>query len=159
MAAALDTVGIFAQRISFTRRRPGGDYAAEIEDVRRARDALIARGYQGVALVGRSFGGRMCTLLAETEPPTALVLLGHPISPPRRPRPRDEAALQAVQCPTLIVQGERDVLGPLPVLERIARANAHIELHVLPGVGHQFGPRQRDAVTHAATWLRTIRAL
>jgi predicted alpha/beta-hydrolase family hydrolase len=82
-----------------------------------------------------------------------LVLLGHPISPPNRPRPDDEAALAAVRCPTLIVQGENDRLGPLDVLQRIAALNQAIELSVLKGVGHQFGPRQAQGLELAARWL------
>jgi predicted alpha/beta-hydrolase family hydrolase len=124
-----------------------------MEDVRRARDQLRESGTERIAFVGRSFGGRVCTRQAVVEPPDALVVLGHPISPPDRPRPGDEAALAAVRCPTLIVQGERDTLGPLSVLERIAAANPRIEIYVLKGVGHQFGPRQREGVEKAATWL------
>jgi predicted alpha/beta-hydrolase family hydrolase len=95
----------------------------------------------------------MCARLAALEPPPALVLLGHPISPPDRPRPDDEAALAAVRCPTLIVQGDRDRLGPLEVLQRIAADNEHIQISVLKGVGHQFGPRQSEGIERAATWL------
>jgi predicted alpha/beta-hydrolase family hydrolase len=156
VAGRLKEVGIVTRRISFSRKRPSGDYAPEIEDVRRARDALLAEGLQRVAFVGRSFGGRMCTLLAADNPPTALVLLGHPIAPPGRPRPQDEAALAAVRCPTLIVQGARDALGPLDVLRRIAASNSCIELHVLDDVGHQFGPRQAEAVARAAAWLARL---
>jgi predicted alpha/beta-hydrolase family hydrolase len=87
------------------------------------------------------------------EPPAALVVLGHPISPRGRPRPEDEAALAAVRCPTLIVQGEHDALGPLDVLKRIATANPAIEIYVLKGVGHQFGQRQAEGLEYAATWL------
>jgi predicted alpha/beta-hydrolase family hydrolase len=53
----------------------------------------------------------------------------------------------------LIVQGDRDALGPLDVLRRIATANPAIELYVLSGVGHQFGPRQAEGLEHAAIWL------
>jgi uncharacterized protein len=153
MADRLQAHGIAARRIGFSRARPAGDFAPELDELRHVRDALMQSGLQRLALVGRSFGGRMCTRLAALEPPDALVLLGHPISPPNRPRPDDEAALLAVTCPTLIVQGDRDRLGPLSVLQRIAAENSHIALHVLPGVGHQFGPRQADGVEHAAAWL------
>src|SRR5437016_6415765 len=144
MAARLVAHGIEAKPISYARARPAGDLGAELDDVRRERDALIARGVERVALVGRSFGGRVCTRLAAAEPPAALVILGHPISPRGRPRPEDEAALAAVRCPTLIVQGEHDALGPLDVLQRIAASNSAIEVYVLKGVGHQFGPRQAE---------------
>jgi predicted alpha/beta-hydrolase family hydrolase len=153
MAARLEAVGITPLAISYSRSRPSGDFQAELDDIRKARDALISRGAEKLALVGRSFGGRMCTRLASIDAPDALVLLGHPISPPNRPRPDDEAALAAVRCPTLIVQGENDRLGPLDVLERIAQMNQAIELSVLKGVGHQFGPRQAEGLERAVAWL------
>jgi predicted alpha/beta-hydrolase family hydrolase len=153
MAARLEAHGLEARAISYSRARPGGDLATELDDVRRGRDALSALGLERVALVGRSFGGRVCTRLSAVEPPAALVVLGHPISPRGRPRPDDEAALAAVRCPTLIVQGEHDALGPLPVLERIAKANPVIEIYVLKGVGHQFGQRQAQGLEYAAVWL------
>jgi predicted alpha/beta-hydrolase family hydrolase len=153
MAARLEAYGIVALPISYSRARPGGELGPELDDVRRARQLIVAEGVERVALVGRSFGGRVCTRLAALEPPPALVVLGHPISPRGRPRPDDEAALAAVRCPTLIVQGEHDALGPLDVLERIAASNPAIELYVLKGVGHQFGPRQREGLEYAATWL------
>lgn len=154
MAEALLALGMEASAISFSRASRSRDLVAEMDDVRRARDALLTKGIECVALVGRSFGGRVCTRVAALERPAALVVLGHPISPPNRPRPDDEAALAAVSCPTLIVQGDHDRLGPLRVLERIAANNSRIELYVLTGVGHHFGARQRDGVQYAATWLR-----
>ena len=36
---------------------------------------------------------------------------------------------------------------------RIAQVNQAIELSVLKGVGHQFGPRQAEGLERAATWL------
>src|SRR5205823_13224195 len=124
--------------------------------VRRARAEILKTGASKLAFVGRSFGGRVCTRLASLEPPQALVVLGHPISPPNRPRPDDEAALAAVRCPTLIVQGEHDRLGPLAVLQRIAAINPCIEIAVLRGVGHQFGARQAEGIERAATWLLEV---
>lgn len=154
MARQLASVGIAARAISYARARPGGDLSPEIDQVCQARDALRA---DRIALVGRSFGGRVCTrLAAESEPPDALVVLGHPIAPRNRPRPDDEAALAAVRCPTLIVQGDHDALGPLNVLERIAASNANIELFVLKDTGHNFGKRQSEGVAYAADWLSRV---
>jgi hypothetical protein len=155
MAAQLTAVGVRPRPMAFSRKNPGGDFTPELDELRHVRDDLTRAGTTRVALVGRSFGGRMCTRLAATEPPAALVLLGHPISPPNRPRPDDEAALAAVTCPTLVVQGDRDRLGPLAVLRRIARDNSHIEIYVLAGAGHQFGARQAEGLRRAAEWLVT----
>jgi predicted alpha/beta-hydrolase family hydrolase len=155
MAAQLAAVGIASQAMAFSRKSPAGNFTPELDELRAVRDALRNTGTGKLALVGRSFGGRMCTRLAAIEPPDALVVLGHPISPPNRPRPDDEAALAAVTCPTLIVQGEHDRLGPLAVLEKIASHNSHIEIVVLAGVGHQFGARQTQGLRRAAEWLVT----
>jgi predicted alpha/beta-hydrolase family hydrolase len=56
-------------------RRPSREYATELEDLRSAREALRAD-HDKIALVGRSFGGRMCAFLAALEPPDALAILG-----------------------------------------------------------------------------------
>jgi predicted alpha/beta-hydrolase family hydrolase len=155
LTSALETFGIASRAVTFRTRgsRPSRDYASEIEDLRAARDALRAEGHDRIALVGRSFGGRIAAFLAEREPPHALIILGHPIAPPGRPRPRDEAALAATRCPTLVVQGESDELGPYAVLERIAGNNPRIDLVRIAGAGHDFGSGETEAVAAAARWL------
>ena len=157
LVKALGGYGIDALPITFRTRghRPSREYESELEDLRIARDQLRAT-HGLVALVGRSFGGRMCALLAAAEPPDALAIVGHPISPPDRPRPRDEAALLALSCPTLVVQGSRDELGPLAVLERIAGQNARIDLVVIADAGHELGTHEREAVEHVARWLDAV---
>jgi predicted alpha/beta-hydrolase family hydrolase len=158
LAAALGSFAIGTRAVTFRTRggRPSRDYTVELDDLRAARDALRAAGNERIALVGRSFGGRMAAFLAEREPPDALVVLGHPIAPPRRPRPRDEAALAAATCPTLIVQGDRDELGPYAVLERIAANNPRIDLVRVADAGHDFGPKEHEAVAAAARWLDSV---
>jgi len=158
LADALAAYGIAARRITFTTRgRPSTAYASEIADLRAARDALRAEGATAIALVGRSFGGRICAFLAATEPPAALAIIGHPISPPGRPRPRDEAALEAVACPTLVVQGDLDELGPIAAIERVAGRNPRIDLVRLAGAKHELrGAEQREAVQAVARWLDSM---
>ncbi len=157
LAKALAGYGIDALPITFHTSRSGGrrpsrDYADELADLRTARDELAAT-HEKIALVGRSFGGRMCAFLAAVEPPDALAIVSHPISPPDRPRLRDEEALAGVTCPTLVVQGSADELGPLAVLERIAGQNPRIDLVVIAGAGHDLGAQEREAVDHVARWL------
>ncbi len=154
LARALGRCDIDSRAITFrtSGKRPSRGYVSELEDLRAARDALRTR-HDRIALVGRSFGGRMCVFLAAVEPPDALAILGHPISPPDRPRPADEEALQGMRCPTLVVQGERDELGPLAVLQRIALVNPLIDLAVIAGAGHEFGIKEKEAVDQVARWL------
>jgi len=165
---ALNEAGMIATPIAFStrthrpskdyERRPDGrsPYATEIAELRAYRDTLRAQGAERIALVGRSFGGRICAFLAAEEPPDALVILGHPISPPGRARPRDEAALEGVACPTLVVQGDRDELGPLAVLERIAGRNPRIDLVRVAGAGHDFGRKEPEAILITVRWLTSM---
>ena len=154
LAKRLASYGIASHAVTFRTRgkRPSREYASELEDLRAARDTLRAE-HDRIALIGRSFGGRMSAFLAAVEPPDALAILGHPISPPNRPRPADEEALQGMRCPTLVVQGERDELGPPAVLQRIALVNPLIDLVVIAGAGHDFGAKESEAVEQVARWL------
>lgn len=156
LAARLEADGVSTARITFSTKRPSRGYVTEKAELRAARDALVARSGPPVALIGRSFGGRMCAFLAAEEPPDALVILGHPIAPPGRPRPADEAALLGIGCPTLVVQGDRDELGPLAVLERIAGQNPRVDVVVLRGAAHEYGTHEREAIDAAARWLAGV---
>ncbi len=150
LARELEARGIAAARTQLEKAsRPSPDYEAELKQletaIRRARPA------GPLALVGRSFGGRICAFYAVERPPSALVLLGHPIRPEGGRRERDEEALLKLRCPTLIVQGDADPLGPLEVLEPLAAQNGRVTLHVLEGCGHSL--REVEAARVAADWL------
>src|SRR5215218_2337450 len=79
LSARLEAIGVAARPITFSTggRRPSRAYAAELADLRAARDEMLAAHGGPLVLIGRSFGGRMCAFLAELEPPEALVVLGH----------------------------------------------------------------------------------
>ena len=158
LASALRGAGIAARRVTLSERgrRPSAAYASEIGELRAERDAARLEHGGAIALVGRSFGGRICAFLAHEEPPEALAIIGHPIAPPGRPRPRDEAVLEQMRCPTLVVQGERDELGPIRVLERIAGRNPRIDLVRLAGARHDLGAREPEAVAAVARWLDAV---
>lgn len=107
------------------------------------------------SLVGRSFGGRVALRYAGLHRVRALVLLAFPVRPPGKPRPEDEAALLAVEAPTLIVQGDADPLGPVSVLAPLCARNPAVRLELLEAAGHGFTARQqRRAVELAAAFLR-----
>src|SRR4051812_14083119 len=76
MAERLRGVGIEPHPMAFSRAKPAGDFTPELDELRHLRDALTKRGRTQLAMIGRSFGGRMCTRLAAVEPPQALVVLG-----------------------------------------------------------------------------------
>jgi predicted alpha/beta-hydrolase family hydrolase len=147
---ALRTHGLGATRAALSRGRPSAGLAREVAEARALADADP----EIFAYAGRSFGGRVLARLALEAAPRALVLLGFPVrSGAGRRRLEDERVLEALACPTLVVQGAADPLGPVRTLERLAAKNARLELTVLAGATHSFGRREREAVEAAASWL------
>jgi predicted alpha/beta-hydrolase family hydrolase len=115
--------------------------------------ALLAQHPGPVALVGRSFGGRVAVRCAGHPDVRAVVALGFPLRPPGKPRPLDEAALAGAKAPTLVVQGTHDELGPLALVRRVAARNPACEVLAVEGAGHAFGRREAGALDAAAAWL------
>src|SRR5437879_1531872 len=115
------------------------------------RAALTAaRQPSGVAtiLIGKSMGGRVGCHVALEEEVDAIVCFGYPLcAAGDRTKLRDEV-LRALQTPILLVQGTRDPLGPLDLLERVrAEMKAPTALHVVEGGDHSLhvGKRQLRA--------------
>ncbi|MBA2356397.1 MAG: alpha/beta fold hydrolase [Acidobacteria bacterium] len=124
----------------------------------------------GLAIGGKSMGGRMATMLmAESAPPASVrgvVALGYPLHPPGKPEQLRVDHLSAIRVPLLVVQGERDPFGSPDEVEReFAAAGAYPALVRVPGGGHGFEVRARDArqadvyatvVSAVAGWLDTL---
>jgi predicted alpha/beta-hydrolase family hydrolase len=91
---------------------------------------------------GKSFGGRM-TSQAQAAAPLdgvrGLVFLGFPLHAPKQPSDTRAAHLSEVRVPMLFVQGTRDELADLtllnPVIERLSPLAT---LHTLDGADHSF---------------------
>ena len=87
-------------------------------------DHLLAGVFRGLSLVagGRSSGARVACRTAETTGAVGVVCLAFPLQPPRRtgsaPAPSRLAELDAVNVPTLVVQGTRDRFGIPPGTKR-----------------------------------------
>ena len=109
---------------------------------------------RGIFIGGRSLGGRIASRLAAQGVTVAgLVLLGYPLHPRRRRDDEiDGSRLRTehwddLRVPVLFVQGDRDGLCDLEVLDRERRLHlTHVdsEVHVVAGGDHAFGVRARD---------------
>ena len=103
---------------------------------------------------GRSFGGRMCSMLvAAGEPVAGLVLLSYPLHPPGKPDELRVDHFADIDVPTLFVSGTRDPFATPEELERHAEAIAGpVRFAWLDGEPH--APRDDAAVVAAvADWL------
>ena len=110
------------------------------------RAAVAVAGQQAPALPlfagGKSFGGRMSSqaqAAAAMPGVRGLVFLGFPLHPAGEPSDERAAHLSAVQVPMLFLQGTRDELAELSLLQPlVARLGERATLHALTDADHSF---------------------
>ena len=92
-----------------------------------------------IILIGKSMGGRVGCHVALEEKVEALVCLGYPLCGGGDPAKLRDKVLRALQTPISFVQGTRDWLCPLDMLERVrAEMKAPTLLHVVEGGDHSL---------------------
>jgi len=98
-----------------------------------------------VILIGKSMGGRVGCHVSLEEKVAALVCLGYPLcAMGNRTKLRNEV-LRALNTPILFVQGTRDSLCPLDLLERVRREmKAPNFLHIVEGGDHSLSVPKRQ---------------
>ncbi len=110
----------------------------------RAAVAEAARRAPALALIagGRSFGGRMTSQAQSIEPlpgVKGLAFIGFPLHPAGKPSAERAEHLSSVEIPMLFLQGTRDELGKLELLQPlIDRLGARATLKVLQDADHSF---------------------
>jgi predicted alpha/beta-hydrolase family hydrolase len=91
---------------------------------------------------GKSFGGRMSSQAQAAAPMPGvrgLVFLGFPLHPAGEPSDDRAAHLSDVQVPLLFLQGTRDELADLSLLQPlVARLGERATLHALTDADHSF---------------------
>src|SRR6266581_1400972 len=96
-------------------------------------------------LIGKSMGGRIGCHLSLGEKADGLVCLGYPLcAMGDRTKLRDEV-LRVLTTPILFVQGTRDLLCPLDLLERVrGQMKAPNFLHIVEGGDHSLRVPKRQ---------------
>jgi predicted alpha/beta-hydrolase family hydrolase len=116
--------------------------AAHREALNDARKQNPAR---STILIGKSMGGRVGCHLSLEEKVDGLVCLGYPLcAMGDRTKLRDEV-LRALNTPILFVQGSRDPLCPLDLLERVrTEMKTQNVLHIVNGGDHSLRVPKRQ---------------
>ena len=146
-AAGLGERGIATLRYQFpymekASRRP--DPPAVAQAAVRAAVAAAARACPGLPLIagGKSFGGRM-TSQAQAVAPLAgvqgLAFIGFPLHPAGKPSSDRAKHLAEVQVPMLFMQGTRDNLADVKLLEPVVKSlEPSATLHLVAEADHSF---------------------
>ncbi len=129
--------------------------AAHREALAAAR-TRIAPGVPTI-LIGKSMGGRIGCHVALEEVVDGLVCLGYPLcAMGDRSKLRDQV-LRSLGTPILFVQGTRDSLCPLDLLERVrAEMKAKTFLQVVEGGDHSLGVGKRQLQAAGQTQAHVV---
>jgi len=162
---AVTPLGILVERVEFPAQAAGkrrtDPPAVCMEVVREAATDLARRldvPVSRIAVGGRSFGGRMCSMaVAEGLEAAALVLVSYPLHPPGRPDRLRTEHFPALNLPCLFVSGRRDAFASPEELERETGAiPGAVTLAFVDG-DHGLRKGAGEAAGMVASWLTGMR--
>lgn len=139
------------------RRRP--DYPNVLKATVRGATAAAVRLVPDLPIIagGRSMGGRMTSTAAAAKPldgVRALVFLGFPLHPPKRPGVERAEHLSLVNLPMLFLQGTRDALCDLTLMGPVVDdLGIRAKLHTVEGGDHSFKVLKRSGRTNPGVML------
>jgi predicted alpha/beta-hydrolase family hydrolase len=177
VATGLAARGVASLRFQFPYMENGSkrpDSPAVAQAAVRAAVAEAGRRCPGVPLIagGKSFGGRM-TSQAQAAAPLdgvhGLAFLGFPLHPSGKPSSDRAKHLAQVHVPLLFVQGTRDKLAELRLLESVVTdlgpsASVHLvseadhSFHVLARSGRNDREVMDEILDALAAWIGAIEA-
>jgi len=172
IADGLEGLGVATLRYQFPYMEKGGkrpDGPAVAQAAVRAAVAEARVRADGLPLFagGRSFGGRMTSQAQSLEPLPGvggLVFFAFPLHPAGKPSVTRAEHLSAITIPMLFLQGSKDALAELDLLdETVAGLSGRATLDLIADADHAFhvpartGRKDSDvlamALTTAAAWM------
>lgn len=148
LADAFAGAGVTVLRcdLPFRQERPAGPPLRTVprdqDGLRAAVEALRRLAQPArVFLGGHSYGGRMASMLAASEPglADALLLLSYPLHPPRQREQLRTKHFQQLRTPALFVSGSHDGFGTAAEFEAaLALIPARTQLIPITGAGHEL---------------------
>lgn len=145
----LSEIGV-VEMFDYDYMREGGKRPDPLPQLIAAHRAALNRARerhrpQRIVLIGKSMGGRIGCHVSLEEKVNSVVCLGYPLcAMGDRTKLRDEV-LRALITPILFVQGTRDSLCPLDLLEQVRpEMKAPNFLHVVEGGDHSLRVPKRE---------------
>jgi predicted alpha/beta-hydrolase family hydrolase len=130
----------------------------------------VVRDERALVIGGKSMGGRIASMVAAegVEGLRALVFLGYPLHPPKRPEQLRAAHLAKVRLPMLFVQGARDAFGtPEELAPILAPLEPAAEVYAVADGDHSLAVPKRAGIAQSevfaaaqskiAAWLIALR--
>lgn len=129
--------------------RKAPDRLPKLLAVHQAAYETFSRMVDTVVVGGKSMGGRAGGhLVAEhMASPAGIVYYGYPLVALGKTEPRPTDHLDRVQVPQLFVSGDRDRLGPIDIVARVAGAVPNGTLVVIESGDHSFVPLKASGLS------------
>jgi len=125
------------------RKRP--DFLPQLIAAQRQALERNRQANETTILIGKSMGGRIGCHLSLEEKVDALICLGYPLCGGGDPKKMRDKVLKDLTTTVLFVQGTRDPLCPLDLLETVRpQMKAPNTLHVVEGGDHSLMVRKGD---------------
>ncbi len=152
-----------AARRTESVRRPPPRMPALITEYAEAIATLKTQEPNAAILIGgKSMGGRVASMIAEqafnANDAVGCVCLGYPLHPSGKPEQLRASHLMDLECPLLMVQGERDALGSRTELQALQLSKA-IEFAWITDGDHDFKPRKASGASHAGNLASAANAV
>jgi predicted alpha/beta-hydrolase family hydrolase len=160
-AQGLSKQGLRVVRFEFpymaSYRKTGKRKPPDPQDVLRATWLRVVEmlGAKGLAIGGKSMGGRIASMIADEAGVAGLICLGYPFHPVGKPDQLRVEHLRTIKTPTLILQGERDPFGSR---EEVPGYKLPLKIRVvwLKDGDHSFKPRKSSGRTEAQNWQAAL---
>jgi predicted alpha/beta-hydrolase family hydrolase len=175
IAEGLEDRGVATLRYQFPYMEQGGKRVdpppiAHAVVRKAAAEARRRAGALPLFAGGKSFGGRMTSqaqALAPLEGVSGLIFFAFPLHPAGKPSDERAAHLSAVTLPMLFLQGTKDQLAELGLLQRaVASLGARATLELIDQADHSFhvpaktGRKDADVLAKvldtAAEWMAAL---
>ena len=106
---------------------------------------------------GKSFGGRMTSQYLSAHPDAAvkgIIFYGFPLHPPGKPSVERAEHLKDIKIPMLFLQGTRDELATLNLIESVCSSLPTAELVKIEGANHAFKAGKQNIIQLLANTTR-----
>ncbi|NNE34099.1 MAG: alpha/beta hydrolase [Rhodothermales bacterium] len=115
---------------------------------------FAVREFEGIPILGggKSMGGRiLADALAEgsVSPLNGLIFFGYPLHPPGKETTSRADLLDQVECPMLFLQGTRDKLARIDLLETVVSRLPTATLHRIAEADHSFRVPKRTGLSES----------